>query len=194
MSEQLVRGYMIFSTRTYLEKTYDADTRVKILEKITPEARNVITSVDSITWYPIDPLCQMLREIALHHQRSDGKVREALSDIGWNIAEMATNTFLKIVMKVIGPSPAMFQAKLPTLWTRDHQFGVLKAHVFDTNTKVMKTSLTDIAGYDFIGPVGAGYHRYALENVFKFKNARINFDWKIEEPGPRDVHFACTWD
>lgn len=183
---------MIFSTVKYLERTYDDATRAKISERISPRVRGIMENINTVAWYPVADLSEIFGAIARHHEEADGKARDALVDVGRTIGETATTTFLKLIMKLL--TPALFKAKLPNFWSRDHRIGTLSASLFDTNQRRLVVTLKDVGGYDFIGPVGAGFLAFALDGVFKYKNPRATFDFSMADPGPKDVGYDVTWD
>ena len=192
MSERTVRGYMFFGAGKYLEKTYDDATRAAVCERMSPRVRTLMERVDNVTWYPMEDIKEVLGAIAAYHHRTDGKAREALQDVGSCICETATNTFLKLIMKVLTPS--LFTAKLPDFWRRDHKFGALAPHLFDAKQRRMTISLIDVERYDYIGPVAEGFIRFALNGVFNYKNVRSKYDWTLDNPGPASIDYEFTWD
>ena len=191
MSERSVRGYMFFGAGKYLDETYDVATRARILEATSPRVRSVMAKVDNVTWYPREDISEMLGAIAAHH-RKDGTEREALERVGRCIGETATNTFLKLIMKILTPS--LFMSKLPDFWKRDHRFGALTPSLFDTTQRRVLVSLTDVEGYDYIGPVAEGFIGFALNGVFNYKNVRCKYDWDFNNPGPASIDYEYTWD
>lgn len=191
MSERSVRGYMFFGTGKYLETAYDDATRAVILDAMSPRVRGLMAKVDNVTWYPREDISEVLGTIAAYHHQKDGKEREALEGIGSCICETATNTFLKLIMRILTPS--LFQSKLPDFWRRDHKFGALTPSLFDTNQRRMLVSLTDVEGYDYIGPVAQGFMRFALNGVFNYANVRCKYDWDIKNPGPASIDYEFTW-
>lgn len=191
MSERTSRGYMVQSVTTYIESAYDDDDRRQILERIDPTVRGMMQKVDKVAWYPVEDVAKIFGAIAAHHQSTDGKIRPALERVGRSIAETATTTFLKLVLRIL--TPALFTAKMPDFWRRDNRCGNLRAVRFDATDKKLVAVLDDIGGYDFIAPVAAGFLVFALEHL-GYKNVRAAFDWAFDAPGPDSVTYELTWD
>jgi hypothetical protein len=191
MSERTARGYMVQSTVAYIEKSYDEASRKRIYESIDPRVREVMRSATQIAWYPVQDLAVMFRAIAAHHQRTDGKVREALVGVGRSIGETATSTFLKIVLRIL--TPARFASKMPDFWQRDHRCGSLSAPTCEPENRRIVAVLKDVEGYDCIGPVAAGFVLFAFEHL-GLKNVRVSFDWTLEDAGPSEVAYTFTWE
>lgn len=183
---------MFFGACKYLDKRYDDATRAGILGALRPHVRDLMGKVDNVTWYPRQDISEVLGAIAAHHHQKDGTEREALEGVGSCIGETATNTFLKLIMRILTPS--LFTSKLPDFWRRDHRFGALTPSLFDTTGRRMLVSLTDVEGYDYIGPVAEGFLRFALDGVFKYQNVRCKYDWDIKNPGPASIDYEFTWD
>lgn len=183
---------MLNSTIQYLDKAYDDAARASIYDGISPRLRALLAKIDNVGWYPKTEASELFAAIANHHLRTGGNVRETLENVGVSISETAMNTFLKLILKLL--TPALFKAKASDFWRRDHNFGILEISKLDTDEREMEVALKEVDGYDYIGPVGLGFIRFALEDVFKFKNVRATYDWSIDNPGPPVVEYKLTWD
>lgn len=189
--ERTSRGYLFQSAAAHLEKAYDAEARDRILGSLSPRVRDTMRDVKTAGWYPIEDVSEVFGAIARHHQATDGRVREALTDVGRAIAEMATNSFLKLVLRVL--TPKMFVSKLPALWERDHRCGRLSGLTFEDDKKRIVVQLEDVKGYDFIGPVAPGFAFFALEDVFGYQGVQVAYDWSMDDPGPANIRYDFTW-
>jgi len=191
MSERTSRGYMVQSVTDYIGTSYDESERRQILERIDPGIRHMMQNVNPITWYPVEDVAKIFAAIAAHHQATDGKVREALENVGRKIATTATTTFLKLVLRIL--TPALFASKMPHFWSRDNRCGTLRALEFEAKENRLVAVLEDVGGYDFIGAVTPGFIFFALEHLGN-KNVRAAYDWTIENPGPDSLTYVVTWD
>lgn len=191
MSERTSRGYMVQSATSYIDSAYEDDDRRQILERIPPAVRGMMQNVDKVAWYPVQDVAKIFGAIAAHHHSTDGKVRQALENVGRSIAETATTTFLKLVLRIL--TPALFTAKMPDFWRRDNRCGNLRAISFNAGDKKLVAVLDDVGGYDFIAPVAAGFLIFALEHL-GYKDVRVAFDWALDNPGPDTITYELTWD
>lgn len=189
-TERTSRGYMITSSVAYIEKAYDRATQEKILNSMPERIRSLIANVDKVGWYPVEDVAEIFRAVANHHHATDGRVLEALEGVGRSIGETATNTFLKLVLKLLTPS--LFASKMGRFWPRDNRCGTLKCTEFNEAEKLIRAELTGMTGYDFIGPVVAGFLLYTLEGL-GLKSSSVTYPWNFEVPGPDAIVYEYRW-
>ena len=53
-TQAMIRGYSLNQTTTYLEAKFDADTRRRSLDGLSPVFRSQINSIEPGEWYPRD--------------------------------------------------------------------------------------------------------------------------------------------
>ncbi len=80
------------------------------------KSREIVASAKSATWYPVATLAELLNSIASLAKGDEAKARELLINCGKYMAREATNTFLRLLMRM---TPALFAKKLPDFWGRD---------------------------------------------------------------------------
>jgi hypothetical protein len=191
MSEATVRGYMVVSPLTYLKSAYKADELAAIEERIPSAIRTGLANVHDAGWYPRSYTTAIYSAIAHHHRDRDGRVREAMFDLGHAVASRALETFLKLVIKVM--TPEVFARKIPDVWARDHKGGVLVTDTDDVANKHIVFRLKDVEGYDYIGGVLPGFHTATL-TALGCKGLRYECDWTLEKPGPENVTCHFYWE
>ena len=193
MAERHVRGYALLGTTSFVEGRYDAPTRERIRDGLPPHVRATATSgYKRVEWYPIEHFSAFLRGIALAHEaEGEPAMIDALAACGSHIAEEASNTFLKLFMRVL--TPTLFAKKLPSVWSRDHDFGAVVSDVTRVHENILLLRVEDVEGYDFIGPLSIGYFRFVIGAMGK-KNLNVDMKgWSFDAPGPRAIDYTLTW-
>jgi len=186
----MTRGYIVQSCIAYVDRTYDAATRARIHAGLPAEVKALAGRHNPVDWYPRIHTTAFFRAIALNEPSDDDAYR-ALFRCGRSIAETATHTFMKQVMKII--SPALFTKKVSDLWARDHRGGRLTADAARLDENRLTVHLTDIEGFDYVAPTASGYFCYAFEAMGKTDVECVLTGWSMQKPGPRDVAFDLKW-
>src|SRR5258707_4380639 len=118
MSENLTRGYTMLGTLSFIDKNYDNATRERLYRTLSPNVRGSIGTYKPVEWYDRIHFVELLRGIASLQGTETGAYKE-LVRCGQSVAEMATNTFLKLLMKIL--TPTLFAQKIPDIWLRDNR-------------------------------------------------------------------------
>jgi hypothetical protein len=188
----MTRGYMLISCATHLQRRYDEAARKAILARLPDDTRNLLDRVNKVEWYPRIHAKSLFTAIAKHHIEGDGKAREALLDVGRSIADMATNTFLRLLMKLM--TPALFARKVPDFWARDHRGGTMNVDASQLESRRVAIFHRDIAGYDYVAGTAPGFLGFALTSI-GCKNVACDIaGWSLEDPGPAEVRYDLRWD
>lgn len=188
----MTRGYMIMSCVTHIRRAYDAKTSASIMDRLAPDTRKVIDNVKPVEWYARDHAKGLFTAIARHHLEGDGKMHEGMVGCGRCIAEMASNTFLRLLMKLM--TPTLFARKVGSFWERDHRGGALTADMTRINQKELTFVHTGIGGYDFVGACAPGFLGYALEAIGCKNVVNETTGFSVENPGPEEVRYRMRWD
>lgn len=192
MSEKpTVRGYMVLSPLTHLRSFYDAKNAAAIEARIPADIRAALPQVTDVGWYPREYAVAIYSAIADHHRHGDGKVSQAIFDMGHGIATRALETFLKLVIKVM--TPEVFVRKIPDVWLRDHKGGFMKTDTSDVANNHVVFNLQEVGGYNYIGGSLPGFQTATL-TALGCKGLRYECDWTPENPGPESVTCHFHWD
>ena len=190
MTDQVIRGYLIHGCMDYID-SFDADERRRIYENIASDVSRDRASYDKMLWYPLRTISQFYGAIGKLHPTDEVKAYNALLECGRFIAEAATNTFLKLLMRIM--TPAVFGKKAPDLWARDHRYGRMEADVADLANNHLIIRLHDVGGYHHAGPVAAGFGMFALKSVGANEIDVKVGDWSIANPDPPQVRIDMRW-
>jgi hypothetical protein len=189
-TKAMIRGYSLKQTAKYLETKFDSDVRRRSFESLPPVLRSQINTLEPGEWYPRDYSTALFRAIAAAKNDEAG-IYQDLVGCGEFIASEATNTFLKLMMRIM--SPTLFAKKVPEFWKRDQKGGYFEADVSQADKSVIKMKLVDVEGYDHIGIVSIGWVQFGMTALGK-KGVKVKQSgWTVDRPGPREVEYEVTW-
>ncbi len=186
-----IRGYSIRKQAEFLRTDhFDAATRERIMASLPDHLRGDLSKIEPAGWYPREDSAMLLRAIA--SGASDEKsVRKLLVTCGEHIAMESTNTFLKLVIRLM--NPVRFANKLPDLWKRDMQGGYFVTDVSRASENRIGFVLDDVGGYDHVGPSTEGWLRFAMKALGKSGVEVDMRGWSLAEPGPKTVEYEIRW-
>jgi hypothetical protein len=183
-----VRGYMILNVAGYLRDTVGEAEAKRMFDALSPKSREVVASAKSATWYPVATLAELLNSIASLAKGDEAKARELLVNCGKYMAREATNTFLRLLMRML--TPALFAKKLPDFWGRDCTRGKLSV---DVNERKLVCRTHDMKGFDHAVCTGAGFATFALEAMGKTIESTTIKDWSLSSPSADGASFELVW-
>jgi hypothetical protein len=189
MSSAQIRGYSLRQTARYLETKFDPDVRKRLVDAMPSTSRSMLSSFEAGEWYPRDHSSVLFRAIA--NARGGDEAYQDLVGCGEFIASEATNTFLRLLMRIM--TPTLFAKKVPEFWKRDQRGGQFVADVSKADEGRIGMKLVDVEGYDHIGIVSIGWIQFGMTALGK-KGVVIKQDgWSLANPGPRSVSYEVTW-
>ena len=189
MSDLQVRGYTITSTIAYLQDKLPAAEMQSLLENLSPQTKGVLQDIKPIGWYPVATIAELNWTIVSSLGKNDeARSRDALINCGRYMAREATNTFLKLLMRML--TPGIFAKKLPDFWSRDCTGGRLSAEVSDLK---IACRIFETPGFDHVGAVAAGWVGFALEAMGKSIRTTTVTDWSLEKPNVDGAGFQFVW-
>jgi hypothetical protein len=189
MTDQVVRGYLILGCMDYID-SFEERQRQQMYASLSSDVSSDRASYNKMLWYPLKTISELYSAIASVHS-DEQKAYEALRNCGRFTAEAATNTFLKLLMKVM--TPAVFAKKAPDLWARDNRYGRMVTDMSKLEDRRIMVGLRGVAGYNHAGPVAAGFGMFALQTVgAKNVDVRVN-GWSLADPSPAEVNIDMTW-
>lgn len=189
--EPMIRGYSVKQQFTFLETQYDSRVRDQLIAAIPDDVQRALREVKPGEWYPRYYSVCVLRAIASHHHTDEGKVYDDLVRCGTFIATEATNTFLKLLMKLL--TPTLFAKKIPEFWERDQKGGRFEVDLADAKDGRLQLALRDVEGFDHIGALGVGWISFALRAMGKSDVNVKQRGWSLASPGPKDVTYDVSW-
>ncbi|MEM6731409.1 MAG: hypothetical protein AAF658_07620, partial [Myxococcota bacterium] len=119
MPQNETKGFVIADTYAYIRDRLPEE-KDAILAGIRPETLAVLENPKKDDWYPRSVLAEVIN--AMVSPLEDPKARvERMEDAGRHAAEQATNTFLRLLFKVL--SPKLFCRKFPDFFDKYHRGG-----------------------------------------------------------------------
>ena len=190
MTELVGRGYLIAHTADYLKDNLDGAEWSRRVAGMSPDLQRIVGGeVKPAGWYPITLLNEINLVVAMTVGRGeDERAKEALYTCGRYISREATNTFLKVVLRML--TPGLLVKKLPDVFRRDFSAGRLTAELQD---KTLFVRIYEMPGLDHVVVTSAGFVTNAFEAMGKkVDKLKIN-EWSRAEPSRDGASFELTW-
>jgi hypothetical protein len=188
MSAIQMRGYVLLSAAAYLRNAAGSKDAERVIGELAPQAQRALETAKQASWCAAEDVATVYRAIALLSKGDEDRTRDKLIECGQYTAREASNTFLKLLMKLL--TPAIFAKKLPDLWARDCTGGKIKV---DVQADRITNQLVDMGGFDHIAPVAVGYVKFALEAMGKSITKTTLHGWSLQQPGPDTASFEICW-
>lgn len=190
MSDLQVRGYTLMTTVAYLEDKLPESDSKRLLEGLSPGTRDVLRGIKPVGWYPVSTIAELNWAIVSSLGNNDEeRAKAALIGCGRFMGREATNTFLRLLMRML--TPGIFAKKMPDFWSRDCTGGRLVAEATDQR---MLCRLFDVPGFDHVGAVAAGWAGFALEAMGKSIKSTTIHDWSLSKPNVDGVAWEFVWN
>jgi hypothetical protein len=190
MTTPMIRGYSLKQTAKYIDSKFEPEARRRVQETLPAAVRGAIPTYEPAEWYPRDHSAALFRGIASIRNSEEASYQD-LVGCGEFIASEATNTFLKLLMRIM--SPTLFAKKIPEFWKRDQRGGYFEADVSKADEALILMKLADVEGYDHIGIVSIGWILFGMNALGK-KDVKVKQrGWSLDRPGPREVEYEITW-
>lgn len=188
--EPMIRGYSIKQQLHFLEQC-EPEVLSRWLATVPPDVKSTLDGLKAAEWYPRKYSVDILRAIAAHHGSNERATYDAMGHCGTFIAEEATNTFLKLLMKVL--TPGLFAKKIPEFWKRDHTGGHFEVNTEGAKTGSLELELCDVEGFDHIGAVAIGWMTYGFTAMGKRDVVVTQKGWSLATPGPANIRYHVRW-
>lgn len=189
MSDFRVRGYVISRTVGYINLAATEEGLPDPVERLSPESIAVIQNIAAQEWYPVSVISELNRLIVeTIGQNDQERSRQALRACGRFMGQEASNTYLRILLRLLNPS--LFSKKLPDFWRRDSTHGQIEVKVKD---RTLSGRFVNVDGYDHLPAVATGFICFALENIGREIEDTVLHGWSFDKPASDGVRFAITW-
>jgi hypothetical protein len=183
--EPMIKGYCVRGVAQHILVTSE------LLQRLDPAVRLLAEQAakgGSNEWRPRAQIITLLRAIASLHDNDEG-ARRALMAAGHRVGQGATNTFLRLLLKVL--TPKIFAAKIPDFYKRDHRGGHID--IVDLKDKSLHLRINDIAGFDHMAPLSAGWMSQGLSAMGVKLISVSATPWSLDSPAPPTVDFVAHW-
>ena len=188
MADMQMRGYVLLSGADYLRKTVGEQKAAGVLDRLSPPVRESLRTAKEATWCPVGHIGELYTAIAGLSNGDEARAQADLIACGKYTAREASNTFLRLFMKMLTPN--LFAKKLPDIWSRDCTGGKILVEVRDDR---IKNRLLEMEGFDHVAPTAAGYVTFALETMGKSVTKTEVHGWSLTKPCQPDCWFEVHW-
>jgi hypothetical protein len=185
------RASIILSADRFIGNSFGPATKASLRKAYSPELRSALAQCKQADWTPRAHLVELLTGIVSVHGPTPQSVKK-LNACGRAIFDDATNTFIRLVLKMA--TPAIFARKFPDFWQRDFRnsgYGKVDATELDRNH--ITVSFHDVEGFNYMPPLGIGFVGLAMERVTGKKVTMELRDWSFDNPGPSQTHYEVSW-
>jgi hypothetical protein len=189
--DEATRGSSLAGLLSYLEKSCDDARFREVQAALSPELRRDLAGVKHAAWYPRRHFIELNEAIASLHEGNETATRDALEAAGREISYIASNTFMRLLLKML--TPAQFAKKFPDFWNRDMRGGRCSADTRDLASRRLYAGLHDVAGFTHVGPVAAGYIGFAMDAITGTRCTAQIEGWSLASPASSDIHYVVTW-
>lgn len=191
MTTGYLRGYSISQTAVFIDKHFDAATSSRLKNELPADVKAALQTMKPAEWYPREYEIALLRAIASVKSNDDGAYADLLA-CGEFVASEATNTFLKILMKML--SPTMFAKKVPEFYDRDNKNnGRFEVDVSRAGEGRIDMSLIGADGFDHMPVTAIGWVTFGLKAMGKKTVEARQKGWALATPSPHEVKYEVTW-
>lgn len=190
MSEMQGRGYLVGATADFMKNRLGEDEWARFCSSASPAFQQaLVEGFEPAAWYPISLLNELIDGII--RELGDGneeKARQALFDCGQFAAATASNSFLKMLLKILTPS--LFAKKAPTMFRRDFSQGRLDVELGDNS---ISGRMYDMEELRHVGAFCPGFLAFPLTSMGKkISNVELT-DWSLDTPYVDGVGFKISW-
>lgn len=112
------KGTVFESTRMYTQQHHGADAVARVLAELPEEDRVLLSDVQAIGWYPVEPILRYHHALDRVFGRGDLSVCTAAGRFS---ATWSMNTILKVFVRF--KSPSWLVDKATRVWSRYHDTG-----------------------------------------------------------------------
>lgn len=188
MTDIQVRGYALSAAVKYMQEVGGANGE-HALQTLPEASRKAIASLSPAQWYPVSVLADLHRAtVASMANNDEEEAKKVLTACGRFMAREATNTFLRLLMRML--TPTMLAAKFPDLWRRDFSGGRADIQV---DERKMVCRYFDLPGFVHQGVVGCGFVSFTLEAMGKSIEKTTFLDWSLDQPNVDGTGFELIW-
>jgi len=184
MSEEpKVRGMLVQGLASFVEKRFEPGLRGRIMEAISADVRAALPTIQKNEWYPRRYALDFCRAIA--SVTGDDKNIELA---GTHIANEATNTFMKLLIKVL--TPKMFARQFPEFWKKYNSHGVITP---DTSRIDERYAGFRIDGtFDYLHLLAVGFLVFVFDALGK-KGVQVTHNVPPGQSNVADLLLEVTW-
>jgi hypothetical protein len=185
-TEPLAKSYgIVYAGKFILD---DPAIRSRLKPEQIERVKAIAGAVPPTVFAPRSMVSELCSIIATN--TDDATAHLDINRAGQAIAAYATNSFLKIMLKMI--PPWMFAAKFSDIWGRDFRNSG-RAEVEPSDKKSLVLRLVEVGDFAHVGPLVEGYIGFALRQMGVTVIESTAVPWSIAEPAAPEVRITARW-
>jgi hypothetical protein len=191
VSEIKARGYLIPATARYLRENVDAQEWERIKGSLSPQLAGLLEKgPEPAGWYPIAQLGELHKHIEQSMGRNDDeRAQKALYESARYAASEASNTFLRLVLKML--SPALIAKKVPDLFKRD--FSSNGTVTIEVSGDKITGRMQNLDGFAHCGVLCPGFLGFAVEATGGTVDKVEVHEWSLKKPNVDGTWYELYW-
>lgn len=189
--ERQIKAYGFAGSLEFVDKTYDDAAKKRIVGALSPPAKQFMDTAKKAQWAPPSYSAELWTAIAKEHADAEA-ARQQLVKVGRYQGAYATNTYLKLLMKML--TVKMFAKKFPDIWSRDANFGqVSLGDLAEIESGHLSIYFKELGSFPYFGPICQGWFAFSLETM-GLKDVKVELqDWSMAKPDPGELAYRVTW-
>jgi hypothetical protein len=190
MTQPMIRAFTVHRQLEFIEDYFDAADRERVKAEIPSEIMEDLGRLKKVDWCPAEYCCAMLRAISSAKHDPKGSYNDIV-ECGKFVSVEATNTFYKLLLKVITPS--IFLKKMDTFWAKDFKNAGRWNVTIDESKRSATLILSDAKELDHIAPFSAGFITFVITAMGINDVSCETQGWTLETPGADEVRYHVRW-
>jgi hypothetical protein len=191
MTTGYLRGYSIKQTAVFIDHHFDGETARRLKDGFPSELKTALPTLKPAEFYPRELEIALLRSIASVKNNDQGSYADLLA-CGEFVASEATNTFLRLMMKML--TPTMFAKKVPEFWDRDNKNnGHFQVDLSGATQGKFNMALVGADGFDHMPITSIGWITFGLKAMGKRDVRVTQTGWGMATPSPHEVKYEFAW-
>ena len=159
----------------------------QILEGLSSAARAATTELKPADWFSVNVYAELLNALAAQSNGNVDDARDNLIACGEYVAREASNTFLKMLMRILTPS--LFASSCPRYG--DETFPA--AGWRPTFSRRLVCRMFEIKGFDHAPCTAAGFVKFAFGSMGKAIDRVQVHNWSLAEPCAEGASIELSW-
>jgi hypothetical protein len=191
MSSIQVRGYAILTALKFVDTALSPAERERVVNALGgPSGYEARKDRKPVEWYPASDLAAVFEGISGLADGNSDKALERFIELGRFVGTEATNTFLRLFMRIM--TPKLFANRLPTLFERDHS-GSARLIVDRAEDGILVCTFKGVKGFNHVTAVGVGWVAFGLEAMNKTVLDWKCTNWSLQNPAPEEATVEVKW-
>jgi hypothetical protein len=186
----MTRGSLILNAAAYSDVLCDEAGVRRVRHGLSQELRRALATMSSTAWYPRAYYVEVLRGIVQVHNEPSQSYLDVVR-CGRTVFENEANTLMKLLLR--GMSARLFLRKFPDFWAQDMVGGALRVDSSQIERNEVTLLVTEVAGFEHLGPLCVGFAGRALEQVTGKQVDATQTGWSFDEPDADELTLRFSW-